>query len=121
MATGLENLKIYQLSVMLEMKVHELTERFPLEEKYRSVDQLRRSSSSVTNNIAESYGKRSLKEQVHILNDVVKGEAQETKSGLLMTLKKGYHADDQIAEQYTGLLKAVSGYIRFLKTKKLNN
>jgi four helix bundle protein len=116
MATGLENLKIYQMVTALELEVHALTKTFPADEKYRSVDQLRRSSSSVTNNIAESYEKRSLRDKVHILSNIVKGEAQETKNGLAMTLQKGFHNDESIIERYTELLKAVSGYIRFLKT-----
>ncbi len=55
MATGLSNLKIYQMSEDLELRVFELTKLFPKDEKYRSVDQLRRSASSVTNNIAEAH------------------------------------------------------------------
>jgi four helix bundle protein len=63
MATGLENLWIYQLAEDLEIKVHEITKLFPKDEIYRSVDQLRRSSCSVSNNIAESYHKGSAKEK----------------------------------------------------------
>ena len=62
MATGLQNLKIYQIACELGIKVYSLTKTFPDDEKFRSVDQLRRSSSSVTNNIAEAYNKSSLKE-----------------------------------------------------------
>lgn len=63
MATGLENLWIYRLAEDLEIEVHEVTKGFPRDEAFRSVDQLRRSSSSVSNNIAESYHKTSLKEK----------------------------------------------------------
>lgn len=115
MATGLENLKIYKMAVDLEMKVFDLTKSFPKDEVYRSVDQLRRSSSSVTNNIAESYNKRSAKEKIRILNDIVKGEAQETKSNLEMCYRKKFHRDFDIAGKYIELLKAVSGFIGFLK------
>ena len=115
MATGLENLKIYAMAGELELRVFELTKQFPPDEKYRSVDQLRCSSSSVTNNIAESYNKRSVKEKVRILHDIVKGEAEETKRNLEMCAKKGFHQDEEIIEHYTELLKAVSGYVRFLK------
>lgn len=45
MATGLENLKIYQMAKDLEMQIHHATKSFPREEKYRSIDQLKRSSS----------------------------------------------------------------------------
>jgi four helix bundle protein len=113
MATGLENLKIYTMAAELELAVFELTKKFPSDEKFRSVDQLRRSSSSVTNNIAESYNKRSIKEKIRILHDIVKGEAEETKRNLIMCQRKDFHTDSSISDKYTELLKAVSGYIRF--------
>lgn len=64
MATGLENLWIYKLAEDLEVQVHEITKSFPRDELYRSVDQLRRSSSSVSNNIAEHYHKSTTKEKI---------------------------------------------------------
>lgn len=123
MATGLENLRIYQIAAELDIAVHALSKQFPPDERFRSVDQLNRSSSSVTNNIAEAYHKRSLKEKVRILNDIVKGEAQETKTNLEMCFRKGFHSDEHISERYLDLLKLVSGYIRFLRaqTSKLQN
>ena len=125
MVTGLENLNIYKLAVELELRVFKITKAFPVEEKYRSVDQLRRSSASVSNNIAESYHKRSLKEKVRILRDIVNGEAEETKRNLEVSAQKGFHQDFAIIDRYTDLMKMVSGFIRFLRaneqTNKLNN
>ena len=121
MSTGLENLKIYKLASELELAVFNLTKKFPRDEKYRSVDQLSRSSSSVSNNIAESYHKRSLKEKVRILNDIVKGEAEETRKNLEMCFKKGFHYDSDISNKYLDLLKMISGYIRFIKKGELKN
>lgn len=64
MATGLENLKIYKLAADAEIEVFEITKRFPVDERFRSIDQLRRSSSSVVNNIAEAYNKKNFKRKV---------------------------------------------------------
>ena len=119
MATGLKNLKIYCLATELELKVFALTKQFPPDERFRSVDQLRRSSSSVSNNIAEGYNKRSVKEKTRIFSDIVKGEAEETKHNLSMCLEKGFHKDSDIINKYTDLLKMTSGYIRFIN--KLTN
>lgn len=121
MATGLENLNIYKLAAELEVEVFHLTKKFPRDEMYRSIDQLRRSSASVSNNIAESYHKRSIKEKVRILNDIVKGEAEETRKNLEICLKKGFHDDREIPEKYLSLLKMVSGYIRFIKEQEPTN
>ena len=118
MATGLENLKIYQLAKELEIEVYEITKEFPADEKYRSVDQLRRSSSAATNNIAEFYSKQSIREKIHILRDIVVCESEETRSNLLMCREKKF-ADaeklNDIVGKYLGLIKSVNGYVRFLK------
>lgn len=117
MATGLENLKIYQMAAELELKVYQITGLYPKDEKYRSVDQLRRSSSAVANNIAEAYNKSSLKEKIHIIRDIAKSEAEETKRNLIQSSKKGFiiQESEALADKYTGLIKAISGYIRFLR------
>ena len=117
MATGLENLKIYQMAEEAEIEVYKLTARYPKDERFRSVDQLRRSSSSVTSNIAEAYNKNSIKEKIHILNDTAKCEAEETKRNLIRCAKKGFCEEESLylAEKYTEIIKAISCYIKFLK------
>ncbi len=115
MATGLENLKVYCLSAELEIKVYNLTKQFPFDERYRSVDQLRRSSASVSNNIAESYHRRSLKEKTRILVDIAKAEAEETKRNLGVCYRKEFHKDSDIIDEYTSLIKMIGGYVRFLR------
>jgi len=53
-----QDLFAYQKSVELSMKIFEISKGFPKEEKYSLTDQLRRSSRSVSANIAEAYRKR---------------------------------------------------------------
>lgn len=124
MATGLTNLKIYQMAKALELEVYEVLKNFPKDEKYRSVDQLKRSSSSVANNIAESYNKQSAKDKIHILRDVSISEAEETESNLLRCADKKFllHGEAQnIADGYVELKKAIYGYIRFIKNRSEKN
>ena len=109
------------MAEMLEIEVHKLTEKFPTDEKFRSVDQMRRSSSSVANNISEGYARHTYKEKVRYLY-IAKGEAEETKRNVLKSAKKGFLQEvlaENIALKYTELLKALSGYIRFIKTADL--
>jgi four helix bundle protein len=54
-----QELFAYQKSVELSMEVFLITKTFPKEETYSLTDQIRRSSRSVSANIAESYRKRS--------------------------------------------------------------
>jgi len=117
MATGLENLWIYNLAEELEIEVFELTKRFPRHELYKSVDQIRRSSASPPNNIAECYHKATIKERVHHLR-IALGEAEETKRNLYRSMRKGFINRDEcmkIYERYTILMKGINAYIRFLE------
>ena len=119
MSTGLENLKVYQIAEILEIEVYKATKNFPKEEKYGSVNQLRRSSAAVSNNIAESYARHSYAEKIRYLY-IAKGEAEETKRNIIRSGKKDLITEliaNDLADKYTGLLKAISGYIRFIKDK----
>ena len=120
MATGLENLKIYMMSESLELRVHEVTKEFPRDELYRSVDQLRRSSSSSTNNIAEGYNRYSYQEKIHFFT-ISKSEAEETKRNIIRSAKKEFlsmEVAEDIGSKYTQLIMGISGYIRFLRGQK---
>lgn len=121
MATGLENLKVYQMAEALEIEVYKITKDFPKEEKYGSVNQLRRSSASVANNIAEGYTRHSYAEKVRYLY-IAKGEAEETKRNIIRSAKKDLLPEpvaNELSDKYTSLLKAISGYIKFLNDKSL--
>ena len=48
-----EELKVWQKSLDLSMKVHELTQKFPKEELYILTSQIKRAADSVSLNIAE--------------------------------------------------------------------
>jgi len=55
---GHKDLKVYQFSYRLAMKIFEESRSFPKEERYSLIDQIRRSSRSVATNIAEGFRKR---------------------------------------------------------------
>jgi len=126
MATGLENLWIYKLAEDLEIEVHNVTKVFPKDEIYRSVDQLRRSSCSVSNNIAESYYKGSTykgstKEKIRFLN-IAKGKTEETKRNIIRSSRKDFILEEKaekLVNQYTILLKGIQAYIKFLLLREL--
>jgi four helix bundle protein len=117
MSTGLENLKIYQMAEALEVEVYKLLKSFPREEIYGSVDQIKRSSAAVSNNIAEGYARHSYAEKVRYMY-IAKGEAEETKRNLVRSCKKEFVSEEvasSLAARYTSLLKGISGYIKFVR------
>lgn len=121
MKGGLNNLRIYRLALRLEKFLYKVIDiKFPKDEKYRSADQLKRSSSSsIVNNIAESYGKYSYGSKINHLF-IARGEIEETRSGAERAYEKDFISESMskfIIEKYTELLKQLNAYINFLKNK----
>lgn len=57
------DLEVYQLSYRLAREVHEMTLKLPQYEMYEQGSQVRRSSKSIKDNIAEGYGRRRYKDE----------------------------------------------------------
>ncbi|MHA1371219.1 MAG: four helix bundle protein [Promethearchaeota archaeon] len=121
MATGLKNLKIYQLAKKLEKSIYLVTDYFPIEEKFRKISQMRGSTSSVTDNISESYGRYTYKAKINCLY-TARGEVEEIRNQIDSI--KGRYIDDKLADwlidKYTELIKGINGFIKFLKNKDKN-
>lgn len=87
---GYRDLKVYVLAYRLALEVHEVTKRFPQEEKYSLIDQIRRSSRSVVANLAEAWKKRQYEKAfISKLIDCA-GEAGETEVWLHFAKDFGY-------------------------------
>jgi four helix bundle protein len=78
MATGFNNLNVYQRAFELAMKIFEESKNFPKEEKYSLVDQMRRSSRSVCANLAEAYRKR--KYPPHFISKLSDADMENTET-----------------------------------------
>ncbi len=84
------DLKVFQLSIEAGMEIFRLTKSFPKEETYSLTDQVRRSSRSVSGNLAEAFRKRKYpKHFISKLSDC-EGEAAETQVWLDYALKCEY-------------------------------
>jgi four helix bundle protein len=60
-------LKVWEQSHKLTIRIYELTKRFPREELFALTNQIRRASSSVPANIAEGCGRGGNKEYAYFL------------------------------------------------------
>ena len=50
-----KELRVYQSAIDAAMRIFEITKRFPREERYSMVDQMRRASRSACSNIGEAW------------------------------------------------------------------
>ena len=89
-AKSVRDLDVYRLAFDAAMEIYEITKKFPVEEKYSLIDQIRRSSRSVCANLAEAWRKRRYKAVfVNKISDCTQ-EAAETQTWLEFSLRCGY-------------------------------
>ncbi len=72
------------------MRIFEITKRFPTEERFPMVDQMRRSSRSVCSNLGEAW--RNRRYPAHFASKLSdsEGEAEETRVWLDIRFRCGY-------------------------------
>jgi four helix bundle protein len=75
-----KELLAYKKSVDLAMEIFEISKTFPKEEKYSLTDQVRRSSRSVSANIAESYRKRRYVN--HFISKLTDSDAENSETNV---------------------------------------
>ncbi|MGN6367780.1 MAG: four helix bundle protein [Phycisphaerae bacterium] len=64
---GFEDLAVYQKARAFRKRVYKLAKLLPPEEKYALAQQMRRAAVSVTNNIAEGYGRFTFKDRISFM------------------------------------------------------
>jgi four helix bundle protein len=85
-----KDLRVYQNAMDAAMKIFQLTKRFPQEEKYSMVDQIRRSSRSVCANIGEAWRKRRYQAAFVAKLSDAESEACETQVWIEFARRCGY-------------------------------
>jgi four helix bundle protein len=112
---GFRDLIVYQKSYQLSIEISNQTKSFPIDEKYSLIDQIRRSSRSVSANIAEAWAKRQyVKAFVSKLSDCL-GEASETEVWLSMSFDLGYidkYNHDVLITKCTEVQKMLNSMIK---------
>jgi four helix bundle protein len=104
----------------LRKDISELTKSFPVEEKYSLISQIKRSSRSVTANIAEGYGRFHHQENTQFCR-VARGSLMETLDHLIVAFDEGY-IDETILNSFQAKLeeciRILNGYINYLQKAK---
>ena len=117
MPKGFYDLNIWKKGYSLLMEIYKITAAFPQEEKYGLSSQMRDAANSVIANIAEAHGRYYFADKARVLY-TSRGECEETRSHLRVALGLKYIDKKTFVyldEEYEGLSKGISTYIRFLK------
>ena len=86
-------LRVWHKAHALTLAVYRATSAFPSTERFGLVAQMRRAAVSVPANIAESCGRRTNRDEAHLLQ-VAFGSACELEAELLLAHDLGFLPDD---------------------------
>jgi four helix bundle protein len=109
-----EDLLVWQRAHALTLTVYRMTARFPAEERFGLVSQMRRAAVSVPANIAEGFKRRSRPDKVRFYN-ISQGSLEELRYYLVLSRDLGYVSDvgtvtaelDEVGRMLHGLVASV--------------
>jgi four helix bundle protein len=78
------DLEVWQLGRLLTKKLYQLTRKFPDEEKFGLISQLRRAAVSIPSNIAEGWGRHYTAEFIQFLRKA-NGSRTEVETQLILS------------------------------------
>jgi four helix bundle protein len=121
-----EDLEVYKLAREFSHKVSELIKKLPKEEEYNLKKQMRTAKLSVTNNIAEGFGRYHYQENIQFCRQS-RGSICELIDDFNECYSEGYidiKYRNELKNDAYNLIKVLNGYIASLKRQKaksLNN
>lgn len=88
-----EELMVWKKAHQLVLEVYRVTQRFPVEERYGLINQMRRAAVSVPANIVEGHKRSSRREFVYFMT-VAEGSLEEVKYDLRLGKDLHYITDE---------------------------
>jgi four helix bundle protein len=120
---GFEDLECFQLALEVMAKVHEFAKTLPADEKFDLFSQIRRSSKSVTANIAEGYGRYHYLDSLKFYS-IARGELNETL-GHLINAKVLNYLNQITFDEYYKLIReteqTLNGYMAYVRRQRLGS
>jgi four helix bundle protein len=113
------DLIVWQKSIHIVTDIYRVTKHFPKQETFGLVLQIRRSSISVSSNIAEGYSRYSNREFTRFL-EIAIGSLAEMQTQLLISLNLEYISETDfktVTENSREIERMLSSLIRKLKAK----
>jgi four helix bundle protein len=113
-----EDLECWKACTELRRFIGGLLKKFPPEEKYGLTDNMRRASRSITQNIAEGYGRFHYKENIQFCRQS-RGSLFELADQFITARDEGYISNEEYEsgrQQISKCLAITNGYINYLRS-----
>ena len=115
-----KELKVWQKSHLLTLKIYQITAKFPSDEIYGLVSQIRRACASIPTNIAEGCGRTSDADFRRFLG-IAMGSASELEYLLLLSKELDFIDETNykvLNDQIVEIKRMLGSFITKLKTSK---
>tara|TARA_R110002126_G_scaffold35949_4_gene109927 strand:+ start:5648 stop:6025 length:378 start_codon:yes stop_codon:yes gene_type:complete len=113
-----KNLEIYTIAYDLALEIHKISLKLPKYELYEQGSQIRRSSKSIKDNIAEGYGRRRYKNEFIRFLIFAHASCDETISQLNM-ISDIYYPENRLTvliDRYDNLGGKINRFINYVET-----
>jgi four helix bundle protein len=90
-----EKLEVWQEARVFSVYIYQITAKFPPEEKFGLVSQLRRATISIASNIAEGSARKSSKDQANFYQ-LAYSSTLEVLNQLIISLDLGFITEDDL-------------------------
>ncbi|MFS4455221.1 four helix bundle protein [Maribacter sp. 2304DJ31-5] len=114
-----ENLDVYKAAIIFTGKIYKLLEKQPLKNDFAMVDQLRRATISISNNISEGFERETDKELIRFLY-FSKGSAGEVRNLFNIMEQIGYFDKEALLvlkNDVVNISKQLANYIKYVKKR----
>ena len=115
-----EKLDVWNLSRKLTKNIYQISKKFPNEEKFGLVSQMRRAAVSVPSNISEGAARNSRKEFINFLH-IAQGSVSELETQILISRNLGFIEPKKVEpllQELDEISKMIIGLQRSLKPPK---
>ncbi len=112
------DLNTWQEAHKVVLMIYEITKKFPKDEVFGLISQMRRAAISITSNIAEGFGRHSYKEKIQFYY-LAQGSLTELKNQIIIAKDVGYlegKSFQELMEQANLSHKLLQGLITKSKT-----
>lgn len=109
-----KELDVWNEGIELVVKVYEILNKFPKEEKYGMIDQIKKSAVSIPSNIAEGAARNSKKEFLQFLF-ISLGSISELETQLIISDKLGFLHDKSVLSSLDKEKYKLLGLIKYLR------
>jgi four helix bundle protein len=114
---------VWKKSFELLLRVYEITRKFPSDEKFGLVSDMRRAANSVVHNISEGYGRFESRDKTRFYK-ISRGSCFEIISQVMVAFALGYIAEkteeERLIKGYREVIAEIDPLIKSIETKNLS-